>query len=86
MIRLRKETWVESQSGFRKDVSAVYEIALHNSLADVSLEVGDTLPEDSTYEIVNVVPYIEKSPKDKPGTGAGGKLVKVSAFKVDLGV
>ncbi len=44
--------WGESQSRFRKYKTRVYKAGQGADLSGMNLEVGDTLPDDSTYDII----------------------------------
>ena len=61
-----------SQQGFKKTATALYRCAYAESLSDVSLEEGDVLPYDSTYEILTAEQAQDRSSQDK--------VVAVSAY------
>jgi len=54
----------ESRRGWDQYVTRAYEIPRNATLADVSLERGDTLPDDSTYEIISADTKVVKDPKN----------------------
>jgi len=51
--RLISSSLRTSQQGFKKWITALYRCANSETLSDVSLEEGDSLPYDTTYEIVS---------------------------------
>ncbi len=74
---LIQESQTESQAGFQKTFTATYLVPINASLSDVSLEEGDTYPEDSTFEIIQATLKPNKNSNRRTVT----KIATIVAWK-----
>ncbi len=71
----------ESEQGFRQFKDRVYPAGQDATLSDMSMQEGDTLPDDSTYEIISSAIEMVKPLTTATGKHNGGRAATLRGMK-----